>query len=256
MTLSLPQSERNRRRGAAAGVIAQSVLHAWLLLLGAGCAHPTAPIPAPETDAQSVRPDINRQFLDPNLDVEQWVERFESESREIYAQRHEIVEAVGLEPGDAVADLGAGSGLFSALFAAEVGPRGTVYAVDIAPGFVRHIEENAERAGLNQIRGVVCEQDSVGLPPDSVDLAFICDTYHHFEYPAPTMASIHRALRRGGELVVIDFHRIPGTSSDWVMDHVRDGQEVFTAEIEAAGFRKVEERPILEENYFLRFRKR
>ncbi len=88
-----------------------------------------------------------------------------------------------------------------------------------------------------------------------MDLAFICDVYHHFEYPHSSLASLHRALRPGGELVLVEFKRVPGQSSDWVLNHVRAGQEVFTAEIEAAGFKKAQEINLLKENYILRFRK-
>ena len=70
------------------------------------------------------------------------------------------------------------------------------------------------------------------------------------------MASLHRALKPGGRVVLIDFHRIPGTSSDWVLGHVRAGQDVFEAEITQAGFRKVrEETDLLQENYFVVFEK-
>jgi predicted methyltransferase len=69
------------------------------------------------------------------------------------------------------------------------------------------------------------------------------------------MASIRRALRPGGEIVLVDFKRVPGTSSEWILNHVRAGQETVTAEIEAAGFSKVEEIGLLKDNYILRFRK-
>jgi predicted methyltransferase len=97
----------------------------------------------------------------------------------------------------------------------------------------------------------------VELPQASVDLAFVCDVYHHFEYPSSSLASLRRAIRPGGTLVVIDFHRIPGKSSDFILKHVRAGQDVFTAEIEQAGFELVEELAIdgLSENYALRFRR-
>jgi hypothetical protein len=55
--------------------------------------------------------------------------------------------------------------------------------------------------------------------------------------------------------VLIDFKRIPGESRPWVLDHVRAGQEVFTKEIESAGFRVRGETKILKENYCLTFRK-
>ena len=203
---------------------------------------------------KSVRPGINDSFQNPN--VEEFIERFERDGRDAYDHRREVLQAMRLEPGMDVADIGAGTGLFTRLFAPLVGPEGKVYAVDISERFVKHVEDTAEKAGLKNVVGVVCTPDSVELPPDSIDLAFICDTYHHFEFPHKTMASLRRALRPGGEVILIDFHRIEGVSSDWVLDHVRAGQDVFTREIEQAGFRQVDEKKgLLSESYFVRFRK-
>jgi predicted methyltransferase len=198
-----------------------------------------------------VRPGINKPFDNP--DVKEYVGKFEVESREVYARRQEIVRACGLKPGMAVADVGAGTGLFTRLFAQEVGPAGKVYAVDIAPRFVAHVEKTCKDAGLANVRGVVCTPTSVELPEGSVDLVFICDTYHHFEFPQRTLASIHRALRPGGRVVLVDFQRIPGKSSEWVLGHVRAGQEVFVKEVEAAGFKQAGEEKFLKENYLVRF---
>jgi len=150
---------------------------------------------------------------------------------------------------------GAGTGLFTRLFAREVSPGGKVFAVDIAPKFIEHINKTCKEQGFKNVVGIVCQQDSVALPANSIDLAFICDTYHHFEFPAKTMASVHRALRPGGQVVLIDFRRIQGQSSAWVLNHVRAGQEVFTREILAAGFKQSEEVKFLKENYFVRFKK-
>ena len=206
----------------------------------------------PET---SVKPGVNAEFLKPDLNLTQWVERFEGEGREIYTQREAILSAAKIHPGATVADIGAGTGLFTPLLARAVGPQGKVYAVDIAKDFLTHIEQRVAAAGIRNVQTVLGTERSVLLPPNSIDLAFICDTYHHFEYPQSTMASVHRALRAGGELALVDFKRIPGQSSEWVMSHVRAGQEVFTAEIEAEGFKKIEQIDVLKENYILRFRK-
>ena len=200
---------------------------------------------------KSVRPGINKPFEDP--DVKEFVGKFETESREVYAKRQEIVRACGLKPGLAVADVGAGTGLFTRLFARAVGPAGKVYAVDIAPRFVEHVEKTCKEAGLKNVQGVVCTPTSVELPENSVDLVFVCDTYHHFEFPQRTLASIHRALRPGGRIVLVDFHRIPGKSSLWILFHVRAGQEVFVKEIETAGFKQTGEEKFLKENYLVRF---
>lgn len=202
---------------------------------------------------KSVRPGINKPFENPNL--KDYLEKFEGESREIAVHVREIVAACKLKPGMAVADVGAGTGLFTRKFAAEVGEKGKVFAVDIAPTFLRHIEKTCADSKLKNVVTVLCDQFSTRLPRNSVDRVFICDTYHHFEFPQRTMQSIHDALRPGGQVILIDFHRIEGKSTEFIMGHVRAGQEVFVREITTAGFKVVGEEKILKENYFIRFEK-
>ncbi len=203
---------------------------------------------------QSIRPGINDSFRDP--DVKEFRERFEVESREVYTRRKEIVAACRIGLGQTVADIGAGTGLFTRLFAEAVGPEGRVVALDIAPKFLDHIRATSREAGQRNVETLLCTADSTGLPPESVDLAFICDTYHHFEFPQKTMASLYRAIKPGGRVILVDFRRVEGASTDWVLNHVRAGQEVFEAEVVQAGFRKAgEERGLLEENYFVEFEK-
>jgi ubiquinone/menaquinone biosynthesis C-methylase UbiE len=205
----------------------------------------------------SVKPGINDKFLDPKLNVEEWTKKFETESREIFHQREKIVAAAGLKPGMAMADIGAGTGLFTLHFAQAVGADGNVYAVEIAKNFLEHIKARASKASASNVQTILCTEKSVELPEASIDLAFICDVYHHFEYPAASLATLHKALKPGGELVLIDFKRIPGESSDFIMGHVRAGQEVFEAEVTAAGFEKVSEvKDLLKENYFVRFKRK
>jgi predicted methyltransferase len=202
---------------------------------------------------KSVRPGINKPFEDP--DVPKFLDTFEKNGREIYDFRKEIVEACKIKPGMAVADIGAGTGLLTRMFAPAVGDKGKVYAVDIAQKFLDHIKKNCDDQGIKNVRYVKCTATSAELPENSIDLALICDTYHHFEFPFKTMASIHKALKPGGQVILIDFHRINGQSTDWVMGHVRAGQEVFAKEIEDSGFKQVEEKKFMKQSYFLRFEK-
>jgi len=201
---------------------------------------------------------LNERFVDSEMDVDSWVDRFEGESREVFAGRHEILHATAVSAGDRVADIGAGTGLYTRLFAEAVGKAGWVHAVDISPRFLEHINRTATEAGLTNVTAVLGRVDSIQLPPASVDHAFMCDTYHHLEAVEPMLDSIHSALVPGGQLVVIDFDRIPGKSRQWILDHTRAGKGVFRAEIEAAGFVFVEEIeiPAFEENYFIKFKKK
>lgn len=205
---------------------------------------------------KSVAPEINKPYE--KAKIEDCVKRFEGEGREIAMQRRQIVAACELKPGMAVADVGAGTGLFTRMFADEVGASGTVYAVDITKSFLEHIEKTCREAKLGNVKAVLCTPTSSELPPQSVDLAFLSDVYHHLEFPEKTMASVHRALRPGGRLVIIDFVRIEGKSPEGILKHVRAGEETVVREVEAAGFRRLDppkNPPKLKENYFVQFEK-
>jgi ubiquinone/menaquinone biosynthesis C-methylase UbiE len=216
----------------------------------------SSPSEAPSNPKEaSVRPGINETFLAEDLDVERFVGIFEGESREVFVHRERIVEALAVSSGMTVADIGAGTGLFLPSLDREVGSEGRVYAVDISPKFLEHLRERTEREGLARVEVVEALEDSVELLAATVDIAFVCDTYHHFEYPQSTLDSLYTAIRPGGSLVILDFERIPGETRDWVLGHVRAGKEVFRREIESAGFRFEREVTVegLEENYVLRF---
>ena len=237
-------------------------------MLAAGCGSTPAPEPAPPSapeaapapvpphaDEASAKPGPNARFLDPELDVEAFVKIFEGESREIAAQRDALAAVVGLTAGEDVADVGAGTGLFLEPFAAAVGPEGRVYAVDISPRFIEHLDARIAEAGWTNVETVLCTEHSAGLQTASVDAIFVCDTYHHFGYPDQTLASLYDALRPGGRMVVVDFERVEGVSDEWVMNHVSKGKDVSRAEIEAAGFNFEAEHELegLAQNYVLVF---
>jgi predicted methyltransferase len=152
-----------------------------------------------------------------------------------------------------VADIGAGTGLFTRLFAPAVEPGGTVYAIDIASTFIDNILRTCREQGLSNVTGIVNTPTDIGLAANAIDLAFIADTYHHFEYPQPTLASIHQALRSEGRVIIIDFRRDPRISSNWVMGHVRGNKAQVIQEMQAAGFRLVDDKPLMRTNYFLEF---
>lgn len=225
-------------------------LNGWLSLIALVLACLSQQLSAQD---KSVRPGINDSFVD--ADPATFVERFEKEGREVYDFREKIVAACKLKPGMAVADIGAGTGLFTRLMSPQVGNDGIVFAVDISENFIKHIEVTCREAGMTNVKGVVCTPTSVELPPKSADVAFICDTYHHFEFPYKTMRSIHNALKPDGELVLVEFHRIEGTSSDWALGHIRAPKEVFVEEICRAGFKVVGEENFMKESYLVRFQR-
>ena len=207
-------------------------------------------------EGKSVDPDINKSWKSP--DIEPLIGRLEREDREIFQHREELAKLLELRPGMNVADVGSGSGFMTMIFARQVAPDGRVFAVDINPSLLERISRMAYEQGLKNIETVVCPEDSVPLAPESMDMVFVCDTYHHFEHPESSMRSIFRALKAKGRLVLVDFRRIPGVISERLLEHVRAGQKVFEEEISKAGFELIREleAPFLEQNYVLQFRKR
>ena len=166
-------------------------------------------------------------------------------------------QALGLKPGMAVADIGAGTGLFTRLFADRVGKEGMVYAVDISRPFLKHIAEESKRLGQTQVKTVVGTQTSTELSRPTRSTWRFCATSTITSRSPRSRLPRSTRLRPGGQLVVIDFDRAKGKEGSFVKKHIRADKAVFVREIESAGFAPVEDPgiPALKENFVLRFRK-
>jgi len=199
----------------------------------------------------------NESYVDPDLDMQRMLSRLERETREVYSLRDEIVEVSGFEPGDVVADVGAGTGAFMDQLVEAVGAEGHLYAVEISIRFVEHLRERANEAGHDNVTTVFSSYTSATLPTASVDRIITIDTYHHFDDYEAMLASMYDALVPGGEMIVVDFDRVEGKSREWILSHVRDSKDTFRSEIEAAGFEFVEEVEIegMVDNFFHRYRR-
>jgi ubiquinone/menaquinone biosynthesis C-methylase UbiE len=208
---------------------------------------------APQTITPTAR-ELNKSF---DADVSQWTERFEHEGRAVYDKRYEILDAMHLKPGMNVADIGAGTGLFSRLIAQRIAPGGTIFAVDISKNMIDHIAKVAAAEKITNLRPVLGDPHSPRLAPNSVDLVCIIDSYHHFEFPQDMLHEIRHALRPDGALVLVDFKRIDGVSPDFILKMVRAGEGTFTDEFQNAGFDLIERRDdMFTDNYLLCFRPR
>jgi len=211
------------------------------------------PAPAPE-QPNPVAVRINEKYQS-SKSAKGWERKFERQGREVHDRRDAILEALNIEPGSSVADVGVGSGLYTLSFAEAVGPRGTVFGVDVQDYFLEHVEKKARESGAENVRFVRAEQRSANLDPGSVDLVFMCDVFHHVEYPRTYLASLYDALEPGGRFAVIDYIAQEGTSEAWVLEHVRASPAEFRAEFEAAGFVFEESPDLLQENFFHVYRK-
>ncbi len=116
-----------------------------------------------------------------------------------------LVPLLDLDSGSTVAEIGAGNGAVAVAAGEKVGPRGHVYATEIDPERIMQIREGVSEAGLSNVTVVESSADDTRLPPQCCDAIYMIGVYHHFTDPLKTDASIFRALRPGGRLVIVDF---------------------------------------------------
>lgn len=187
-------------------------------------------------------------------DAQAYVAMLEDPKRDAYQKPAEVVAALALKPGEVVADVGAGSGYFAVRIAKELGPAGRVYAVDVSPEMIVHLNRRLRDAGITNVQTVLSAPDDPLLPDASVDRFFVCDTWHHIDEQAKYLALLKRMLRPGGQVVMIDFHRreLP-VGPPLAMKIAR---EDLIQQMEGAGFRLVREHTFLPYQYFLVFEAR
>src|SRR5688500_5591772 len=133
-----------------------------------------------------------------------WLERPEREAEEAPTK---AVAALRLRPGQVVADIGAGSGYYTMLLSAAVGPRGRVYATDIQPEMLALIRKKLEHTPVSNVELVLGTATESRLPDAGIDLALMVDVYHELAQPQAFLQSLKRAIKPDGRLVLIEFRK-------------------------------------------------
>jgi cyclopropane fatty-acyl-phospholipid synthase-like methyltransferase len=129
---------------------------------------------------------------------------FESPGRDQRLQINRVMDILGIKPGKAVADIGAGSGWFTVRAAKRVGGNGLVYAVDINPEATRYVGERAQKEQLQNIKTILSQPDNPLLPSDSVDSVLLLKAYHEVAHPVTLLRNLRTALRPGAKVGIID----------------------------------------------------
>ena len=184
-------------------------------------------------------------------DIEHWKAVFDDPARDEWQKPAELVKALAIRPGMAVADLGAGTGYFSRRLSAAVGPDGTVFAVEPEPKLLAYLRERAEREKTANVVPVLASLDDPRLPPRAVDLVLVVDTFHHIDGRIAYFRALQRALRRGGRVAVVDWHKRPLPVGPEPAHKL--AREQVVDEMRAAGYALVAEPDLLPYQYVLVF---
>ncbi|HBY64570.1 MAG TPA: SAM-dependent methyltransferase [Solibacterales bacterium] len=180
----------------------------------------------------------------PPRDAAEYARVLEDPSRDAWQKPHEVVMALALKPTESVADIGAGTGYFARRFARHAG---TVFAVDIS---AKLLEQAAKDAPPN-LKTVLAAPDDPKLAPASVDTVFFCNVLHHIEGRPAYYRKLATALKPGGRIVMVDFHKRPLPVGPPPAMKLTDDEVI--AELKAAGFELKRRHEMLPHQYFLEF---
>jgi predicted methyltransferase len=139
-----------------------------------------------------------------------------------------IMKRLDVGQGATVADIGAGNGRDTWVFADVVGQDGRVYAEEIGDKMVQTLKKEVEQRDLPHVQPILGRGDDPCLPAASADMAYMHYVYHHFSQPREMLAGLWRALKPGGYLVIAD--RRLGTLQDWVPRETRASKHYWIAE--------------------------
>lgn len=187
-------------------------------------------------------------------DLQKYIELLEKPDRDKEQKPDEVVKALAITDYMTIADIGAGSGYFTRKFVWAVQDKGMVYAVDVEPALLKYNEEMADHLHTPyNAKFVVANPGDPLLPPKSVDLAFLCNTYHHLEKRADYFTRVKAALAKNGRVAIIDFWT-DGRAGDlgFPPDHLV-ARETVLKEMSEAGYVLSKEHTFLPKQYFLEF---
>jgi SAM-dependent methyltransferase len=179
-----------------------------------------------------------------------WLERPERVAEEM---PDAMVAMMGLEDGDVVADIGAGSGFFTRRMAGLVAPTGTVYAVDIQPEMLKILQGYVEEEGVTSVVPVLSEFDDPKLPEGEIDWILLVDVYHEFGNHEAMLAKMRQALKPDGRVALLEYRVEDGTGDHIRGDHRMSVRQVLS-EWGPAGFNLVELHEFLPSQHLFIFR--
>jgi len=184
-------------------------------------------------------------------EIKKWVRIFEDPERAKWQQPKKVVEAMNILPGNTIADIGAGTGYVTRLFATATGPTGKALGLDIEPAMVNYMVEDAKKRDLSNYLPKLIKMDDASLKPRSVDIIFLCNTYHHIEAREDYFKIISRSLKDSGRVIIVDFYK-KETPIGPPLKH-KLAKETVMSEMENAGYHLVKSHDFLLHQYFLEF---
>lgn len=200
--------------------------------------------------AQTAKERIEKTHRDPKA----YIAMLENPERMAEQKPDQVIATLGIKPGEAIADIGAGSGFFAFRFARSVGDTGRVYAVDVSPDMILHMNRHIRDNKLTNVSTILSAPDDPLLMDNSVHRFFVCNTWHHIQDRPRYLGLMKKMLKPGGQIIIIDYRKeeLPvGPPPEMKLS-----QEEVIAEMKSGGFELAQEHKFLPYQYFLVFKAR
>jgi ubiquinone/menaquinone biosynthesis C-methylase UbiE len=208
-------------------------------------------LPALTASGQDAVPRDEHQMHRVHRDPKAYISMLEDPQRDAYQKPHEVLTALGIKQGEMIADIGAGSGYFTFRLAHHAGENGKVYAVDVNPDMILHLNRRIRELKARNVVSILAAADDPLLSDHSVNRFFFCDSWHHIRAQTKYLSLVRKMLKPGGEVIMIDFHKRKQPVGPPLP--MRIAREDLLQQMESHGFQLKQEHTFLPYQYFLIF---
>jgi ubiquinone/menaquinone biosynthesis C-methylase UbiE len=176
-------------------------------------------------------------------------------AREQRQRPRDIVDQLGLQPGQSVADVGTGPGFMLPYLSRAAGDKGTVYAEDIQPEFLDQAKTRVNTMALKNVKFVLGNDTDPNLPASTLSGVLILDVYHHFDYPEAMLSHIRDSLVSDGKLVIVEYYKrrgaMPNGDPDRAIEHIRLDENDLIREVVANGFKVIDQHELVPKSQYI-----
>jgi arsenite methyltransferase len=184
-------------------------------------------------------------------DSKAYIGMLDDPERDAYQKPHEVLTALSIKPGEVIADIGAGSGYFTFRLGHHVGNNGKVYAIDVSPDMILHLNRRVRDLKAMNVSSILADPDDPLLPERSVNRFFFSNSWHHIENHTKYLSLMKTMLKPGGEIIMIDFQKKELPVGPPMQ--MKIAREDLIKQMEGNGFRLAKEHTFLPYQYFLVF---